>query len=88
MRCSYKTRGTCSTKITFDLDGDVVRNVEFADGCEGNLRAIGKLVEGFTVDQIIAALGGIRCGFKPTSCGDQLARAVEQARKDCPQIIT
>jgi uncharacterized protein (TIGR03905 family) len=79
MRHAYKTKGTCSTKITFDLDGDRVRNIEFTGGCNGNLKAIQKLVDGFTVEQISAQLGGILCGRRPTSCGDQLAKAVQKA---------
>jgi len=71
----YKTKGTCSTQIELDLDGDVVHNVKFTGGCNGNLKAIPKLVEGLTVAQI----GGIKCGFKNTSCGDQLAKACREA---------
>lgn len=79
MRCSYKTSGVCSQLIEFDLDGDVVSNVAFAGGCNGNLKAISKLVDGMTVDQIEAKLKGNICGFKNTSCADQLAIAVRQA---------
>ena len=62
-----------------DLDGDVVRNVVFTNGCNGNLKAIGKLVEGMTVDEIEGVLKGNTCREKPTSCADQLARAVRKA---------
>lgn len=79
MRCSYKTSGVCAQLIEFDLDGDVVSNVAFAGGCNGNLKAISKLVDGMTVDQIEAKLKGNICGFKNTSCADQLAIAVRQA---------
>lgn len=79
MRHSYTTKGTCSSKITFDLDGDVVRNIEFTDGCKGNLAAIQKLTDGLTVDKIVSVLGGTLCGMKPTSCADQLAKAVQTA---------
>ena len=66
-------------KIDFDLDGDVVRNVRFMGGCDGNLKAISKLVDGMTVDRIESTLRGNTCGRKPTSCADQLARAVREA---------
>lgn len=79
MHYSYKTNGTCSTKIDFELDGDVVRNVKFTNGCNGNLKAISSLVEGMTVEQIEDKLKGITCGFKSTSCGDQLAKACREA---------
>ena len=79
MRQSYRTRGVCSVQINFDLDEDVVTNVEFIGGCNGNLKAISKLVNGMTVDQIEGYLKGNTCGYKPTSCADQLAIAVRQA---------
>ena len=66
-------------KIDFDLDGDVVRNIRFLGGCDGNLKAISKLVDGMTVDEIEKKLRGNTCGRKPTSCADQLARAVREA---------
>ena len=75
----YKTKGTCSTQIELDLDGDVVHNVKFTGGCNGNLKAIPKLVEGLTVAQVEEKIGGIKCGFKNTSCGDQLAKACREA---------
>ncbi len=80
--CEYMTDYTCSEVIYFDLDGDRVRNVRFLGGCDGNLKAVSTLVEGMTVSEIEGKLGGIRCGRKPTSCGDQLARAVRQAYED------
>ena len=79
MQYSYRTKGVCSAQINFELDGDVVTNVEFLGGCNGNLKAISKLVEGMTVDQIEGYLKGNTCGYKPTSCADQLAIAVRQA---------
>ena len=66
-------------EIDFDLDGDVVSNIEFIGGCNGNLKAISKLVDGFTVEQIEQKLLGNTCGMKPTSCADQLAKAVRTA---------
>ena len=79
MRYSYRTKGVCSTQINFDLEGEVVRNVEFISGCNGNLKAISKLVDGMTVGRIEELLKGNTCGWKPTSCADQLAIAVRQA---------
>ena len=66
-------------EIDFDLDGDVVSNIEFIGGCNGNLKAISKLVDGFTVEQIEQKLLVNTCGMKPTSCADQLAKAVRKA---------
>lgn len=79
MKYSYKTKGTCSSQITFDIDGDIITNVEFTGGCNGNLQGISKLVDGMTVDSIIEKCSGILCGFKSTSCPDQLANAVKEA---------
>ncbi|MDY3224336.1 MAG: TIGR03905 family TSCPD domain-containing protein [Candidatus Faecousia sp.] len=78
----YKTKGTCSQMIYFDLDGDRVRNVEFIGGCNGNLKGIGKLVEGMKVDDVIAKLEGTTCGMKSTSCPDQLAKALKSAKEN------
>ena len=75
----YVTENTCSQLISMDLDGDVVRNVHFEGGCNGNLKAIPILVDGWTVGQIEEKLSGILCGRRPTSCADQLARAVRAA---------
>jgi len=79
MRYTYKTQGTCSTAIHFDINGNVISNVSFDRGCNGNLKAISRLVDGMTVDEIKQKCKGITCGQKPTSCGDQLALAVEKA---------
>ncbi|MDD6038569.1 MAG: TIGR03905 family TSCPD domain-containing protein [bacterium] len=76
---TYKTKGTCSTQIDLELDGNIVKNVKFYGGCHGNLQAIPKLVEGMTVEEIEQRIGGIKCGYKNTSCGDQLAKAVREA---------
>lgn len=75
----YRTKNTCSQVISLDLDGDVVHNVKFFGGCDGNLKAIPILVEGMTVEQIEKKLTGVQCGRKGTSCGDQLAKAVRAA---------
>ena len=82
MRYTYKTQNTCSTSITFDLEGDIVRSIQFTGGCHGNLQAIQKLTEGFTVEKIVTMLGGNTCGARPTSCADQLAVAVERAYQE------
>lgn len=79
MRHSYKTKFTCAQEIDFDLEGNVVKNIEFIGGCNGNLKAIAKLVDGWTVEEIEEKLIGNTCGMKPTSCADQLAKAVRQA---------
>ena len=79
MRYQMKTQGVCASQITFDLNGDVVTNVKFDGGCNGNLKAVSKLVDGMTVDQIEGKLKGNLCGFKQTSCADQLAIAVRKA---------
>ncbi len=77
----YRPQGVCSRLISLDLDGDRVRNVKFVGGCDGNLKAVSSLVDGLTVDEIAQKVGGIRCGVKGTSCGDQLAQAVQAARR-------
>jgi uncharacterized protein (TIGR03905 family) len=79
MKHHYRPKNTCSTHITFDLEGNVVRNVEFTGGCSGNLQGIQRLVEGSTVQEIEEKLGGILCGSRRTSCADQLCKAVREA---------
>lgn len=75
----YLTQNTCSNVISLDLDGDVVHNIQFMGGCNGNLKAISLLMEGWHVDEIENKLSGILCGRRPTSCSDQLAKAVRAA---------
>ncbi|MBD5145934.1 MAG: TIGR03905 family TSCPD domain-containing protein [Ruminococcus sp.] len=75
----YKTQDTCSQLISLDIDGDRVYNVSFTGGCNGNLKAIPILVEGMTVEQIEEKLSGVLCGRRPTSCADQLSKAVRAA---------
>ena len=79
MRYTHKNRGVCAVSVSFDLNDDIVTNVEFLGGCNGNLKAIGKLVDGMTVDEIEKKLRGNECGMKGTSCADQLAIAVREA---------
>ena len=75
----YKTTGTCSTQIELDVVEGLIRNVKFTKGCNGNLQGISKLVEGMKAEEAIEKLRGIKCGFKNTSCPDQLSYAIEQA---------
>lgn len=79
MTYNFKTRGVCASTITFDLENGIVSNVSFRGGCNGNLKAVSKLVEGMEASKLIEILKGNICGFKGTSCADQLAIAVEQA---------
>lgn len=81
MHYEYKTKGTCSQHILFDIEDGKVRNVQFIGGCNGNLQGIGKLVEGMEAAEVIERLKGIQCGIKPTSCPDQLANALSEALK-------
>lgn len=79
MEYIYTTQNTCSTQIKLELDGNIVKNVVFTGGCNGNLKAIPILVDGWTVEQIEEKCKGIICGRRPTSCADQLACAVREA---------
>lgn len=76
----YKTKGTCSTSINVEVDNDTITSVSFTGGCNGNLQGISRLVEGMKIDDAISKLSGIKCGFKPTSCPDQLAKALEEIK--------
>ena len=80
MKYEYKTRGTCSQGIQFELEDGKVHNVRFIGGCSGNTQGVGLLVEGMDADEVIRRLKGVRCGMKPTSCPDQLAKALEAAK--------
>jgi uncharacterized protein (TIGR03905 family) len=73
----YKTKGTCSTNIHFDVKNGAVYGVSFENGCNGNLKAVSKLVEGMDAHKLVETLKGVQCGARGTSCADQLARAVE-----------
>lgn len=79
MRYTYNTQGTCSRRIEFDIDGDKISNIVFEGGCNGNLKAIAKILDGWTVEQIESKVLGNTCGFRQTSCADQLAKAVREA---------
>ena len=79
MEHTYTTRGTCSRQITFELDGNRVKNIHFVGGCDGNLKAVSKLADGMTVEQIESMLRGNTCGPRPTSCPDQIAKNLKKA---------
>ena len=79
MEYTYEPQGVCPMQISFNIDGDIITNIQFMGGCNGNLKAISKLVDGWTVDKIEEYLKGNTCGRRPTSCADQLAIAVRNA---------
>ena len=79
MTYSYRPQGTCSKLMTFELEDGVIRKLEVIGGCSGNLQGMARLVEGMKAEDAVKKLRGIRCGFKPTSCPDQFAIALEQA---------
>ncbi len=76
----YKTKGTCSSAIDFEVEDGIVKDVKFIGGCNGNTQGVAALVKGMPVDEVISRLEGIKCGFKPTSCPDQLAKALKEWR--------
>lgn len=82
MKYTYKTRGTCSRSIEFEIVDGKVQDVTFMGGCNGNLKGIASLVKGLEVDEVIKRLEGITCGFKSTSCPDQLACALKQYKQE------
>ena len=82
MRFDYKTQGVCASKIEFDIDSDVVNNIRFIGGCNGNTQGVAKLANGRKVDEVISLLSGICCGMKSTSCPDQLAQALLKAKEN------
>lgn len=75
----YRTKGTCSRQIKVELDGDTIEKVEFVGGCDGNLKGISSVVRGMKAQDVIDRFQGITCGFKPTSCPDQLSKALQEA---------
>ena len=75
----YRPKGVCSQSIDFDIEDNKVKNVSFVSGCSGNLQGISRLIEGMDVNEAISRIEGIRCGFKSTSCPDQLAKALKEA---------
>ncbi|MBE7052165.1 MAG: TIGR03905 family TSCPD domain-containing protein [Ruminococcaceae bacterium] len=81
MEYSYKPSGVCSKNITFEVENGIVKNVNFVGGCAGNTQGLARLCEGRSVEDVVSLLSGIKCGFKATSCPDQLAKAVAKAAK-------
>ena len=82
MQFEYKTKGTCSQRILFEIEENKLKNVQYIGGCNGNLKGIGSLVEGMDIDEVISRLEGTTCGMKNTSCPDQLAQALKQAKEE------
>lgn len=80
MRIDYQTEGTCSTRIEVEVEDGIVKDVRYTGGCNGNLQGISALVKGMPVSEVIARLEGIRCGSKPTSCPDQLCKALRTVK--------
>ncbi|WP_310602486.1 TIGR03905 family TSCPD domain-containing protein [Anaerosporobacter sp.] len=74
---NYKTSGVCSNEIQFEIENNIIQSVSFIGGCSGNTQGISKLVEGMSVEEVIKKLEGVKCGFRPTSCPDQLAKALK-----------
>jgi len=87
MRYSFDTSGTCTRKIEFDINDNIITNVTFYGGCPGNLAAIARVVEGKTVEEIESLFKDIKCGFKPTSCSAQLAIAVRKAYNELKKVV-
>lgn len=79
---TYSTRGTCSLRIKFEVDNNIIKYVEFVGGCSGNTQGISRLVEGMDINEVISRLEGIRCGARSTSCPDQLANALKEYLAD------
>ena len=79
MKFEYRTKGVCSRSIILDIEDGIVKDVEFIGGCTGNLKGICSLVKGLSCEEVKKRLSGIRCGLKPTSCPDQLTKAIDEA---------
>ena len=86
MRFEYKTKGTCSSKILFEIEDNKITGLEYIGGCNGNLQGISRLVAGMDVDEVISRVQGIRCGMKDTSCPDQLSKALVMAKEEMKEI--
>ena len=80
MTYTYRPRGVCSQLMEIELEGNIIRSLKVVGGCDGNLKGISRLVEGMDADEAIRRLEGIRCGFKPTSCPDQLVKALKACK--------
>ena len=79
----YKTQGTCSSQIMFEVENNKLKNVRFIGGCNGNLQGMSRVVEGMDIDEVIQRIDGIHCGPRSTSCPDQLARALKKYKEEC-----
>ena len=79
----YKTQGTCSSQIMFEVENNKLKNVRFIGGCNGNLQGMSRLVEGMDIDEVTQRIDGIHCGPRSTSCPDQLARALKKYKEEC-----
>lgn len=77
----YQPKGTCSTKMEFEFEGDIIRSLKVTGGCNGNLQGICSIIKDKTIDEVFAAFSGIRCGLRPTSCPDQIAVAIKEYQK-------
>ena len=75
---TYKTKGVCSREINFEVEDNKVKNVQFVGGCSGNTQGVARLIDGMDIDEAISRIEGIQCGFRPTSCPDQLAKALKE----------
>lgn len=78
---TYKTKGVCSREIHFEVEDNKVKNVQFVGGCSGNTQGVARLIEGMDIDEAISRIEGIQCGFRPTSCPDQLATALKEYKE-------
>ena len=87
MHYTYRTSGVCSSEINFDIEDGKLHNIVFTNGCNGNLKSIGRLLEGMTPEFAVERLEGVQCGYKDTSCGDQLARAVREAYAEAQKEV-
>ena len=87
MEYRFETSGVCARAINFSIENGIVKNVRFEGGCGGNTQGVAKLVEGMKAEEVIKRLGGIKCGFKDTSCPDQLSKAVEKALAPAPDEV-
>ncbi len=83
MKYVYETQGTCARRIILEIEADKLAKVEFVSGCPGNTQGVARLAENRNVDEVIGLLEGIRCGYRPTSCPDQLARALKEIKQGC-----
>lgn len=82
MTTIYKTAGVCASQISFEVEDDIVKNVQFMGGCSGNTQGVARLIEGMHIDDVITRLEGVKCGFKQTSCPDQLTKALKRYKEE------